>query len=89
MVMVVMVNIGLMELNMPVVVAVALFQVPLMLVMVAAAPAVLVMVVGLVAFSAVADNILKQALAEKIEVVVAVAAVAVHQQELEPMVVKV
>jgi hypothetical protein len=87
--MVVMVNIGLMELNMPVVVAVALFQVPLMLVKVAAAPAVLVRVVGLVAFSAVADNILKQALAEKIEVVVAVAAVAVHQQELEPMVVKV
>jgi hypothetical protein len=87
--MVVMVNIGLMELNMPVVVAVALFQVPLMLVKVAAAPAVLVMVVGLVAFSAVADNILKQALAEKIEVVAVAAALAVHQQELEPMVVKV
>jgi amino acid permease len=60
-----------------------------MLVKVAAAPAVLVMVVGLVAFSAVADNILKQALAEKIEVVAVAAALAVHQQELEPMVVKV
>jgi hypothetical protein len=87
--MVVKVNIGLMELSMPAVVAVALFQVPLMLVKVAAAPAVLVMVVGLVAFSAVVDNILKQALAEKIEVVAVAAAVAVHQQELEPMVVKV